>query len=196
MHSNKAWKPVLFPTVCQLYFQGVWRTGCACVGESSFPAALAACPRAVLRVSFWRKSQPEAWAGTSCHLEQSGAQRKMSARSAQMTPLQLPGDEQYFPQFHDWGNLTITTSNLMHTFWALYLVAFHVLVFLAAYHLSDTFSMFEEFPIAWVLSSHRIRPKCVFPASFIAMAHKLRPRLRQSTLHVGEIVLEENNERK
>lgn len=148
MHSNKAWKPALFPTVCQLSFRGVWRTGCACIGEPSLPAALAACPCVVLRVSFWRKSQPEAWAGTSCHLEQSGAQWKMSARSTQMTTLQFPRDEQYFPQFHDWGNLTVTTSNLMHRFWALYLVTFHALVFVAAYHLLNVFSMFEEFPIA------------------------------------------------
>lgn len=196
MHSNKAWKPVLFPTVCQLNFQGVWRTGCACVGESSFPAALAAGPCAVLRVSSWRKSQPEAWAGTSCHLEQSGAQWKMSARSTQMTPLQFPGEEQYFPQFHDWGNLTVTTSNLVHKFWVLRLVAFHALAFVAAYHLLKIFFYVWGIPHRMSPASPSYKPLVHFPSFFYSRDAQLWPRHRQFTLLVREVVLKENNERK
>lgn len=101
----------------------------------------------------------------------------------------LPG----WPVFPPVPQLGKFNSHLMYTFWALDLVVFHARVFVATYHLLNTLSMFEEFPTVWVLPLHCISPKYTFPASLTA---NFWPRLSQSVLLVGEIVLEENNERK
>ena len=162
MHNNKPWKPVLFPTVCQLNFQIVPENG-LCLSRWASLLGWQLAPVQELRVSSWRKAQPEAWAGTSCHLEQSGAPGMMSARSVSSPA--PPGR----PVCHPVPRLGKLPRHSQALELCIF-VAFHAEAFVATYHLLNTLSMFEEFPAVWVLPPHFISPSCTFPASLVARA--------------------------
>lgn len=112
MHNNKPWKPALCPTVCQLNFQIVPENG-LCLSRWASLLVWQLAPVQELRVSSWRKAQPEAWAGTSCHLEQSGAPGMKSARSVSSPA--PPGKTSMSP-----SSSTGETSQALPGTWALY----------------------------------------------------------------------------
>ena len=165
MHNKKPWRPVLLPTACQLNFQIVPENR-LCLSRWASLLVWQLAPVQELRVSSWRKAQPEAWAGTSCHLEQSGAPGMMSARSPQVSPLQLPLGRPVCHPVPWLGELPRHCQSLELCIF----VAFHAEVFVATFHLLITPSMLEEFPTVWVLPPHFISLSCTFPASLVARA--------------------------
>lgn len=152
MHSNKACTHVLFPTVCLLSLQIVKENG-LCLCRWVFPC----CSGSLPLCSGWgsalgekpsqrpERGLPAIWNSLE-HKERCQQEALKWLLSAP------PGEDKYFPWFLDWGNFP--PSHVMHTFWALYFIAFNAEVFAATYHLLNTLSTFEEFPTVWVLLPH------------------------------------------
>lgn len=193
MHSNQAWKPVLFPTVCQLNFQIVMENGLCLCRWVVFPC----CSGSLPLCSSWgsalgerpshrpEQGLPAIWISLE-HKErcQQEALKWLLSGSSGITSIS-PGP---------WlGNFTVTTSNWMYKFWALYFVSFHAWDFVATYYLLTTLSRFEEFPFPTV---GILPPQMYFPSFSYSSWANVCPKPSQSTLLVGEIGLGGNNERK